>query len=59
MPLLAFFAASNAAAANLLTNPDFDEDLTGWGGVFVTATWEPFDVDGRTDSGSAKIVSSV
>ncbi len=57
--VLTLLAASNAVAANLLTNPDFDEDLTGWGGGNVTATWDEFDVDGRDDSGSAKIVSSV
>ncbi len=57
--LLTLLAASNAAAANLLTNSDFDEDLTGWSHVLVTATWDAFDRDDPDPSGSAKIVSSV
>lgn len=46
------FAATPATAGNLLTNPDFATDLSGW--AFVgSATWDASDAFGQPGSGSA------
>ena len=51
-----------AQAQNLLTNPDFDTDLSGWGpgNAFIATSHEPNeDVDGDIiNSGSARVNSS-
>lgn len=51
-----------AEVQNLLVNPTFDRDLTGWFTTFSTgqgsATWSPLDANGATTSGSAQIRST-
>jgi hypothetical protein len=49
--------ATPVAATNLLTNPGFASDLSGWslGVNFVTAAWQPLDATGQSDSGSASV----
>ena len=43
-----------AQSENLLVNPDFDHDLSGWTPSFPEgAFWSAIDVDGDPDSGSA------
>ncbi|MEE4273109.1 MAG: hypothetical protein V2I67_15660 [Thermoanaerobaculales bacterium] len=37
-------------AQNLLVNPNFDTDASGWSGL---GSWDPLDVDGSPSSGSA------
>jgi hypothetical protein len=49
-----------AGAQNLLTNPGFATDLSGWsvGVTFVTATWQPLDATGQSNSGSASVTNT-
>ncbi len=50
-----------AQAQNLLTNPDFDTDVSGWsaGNASISISHEPNqDVDGDINSGSARVNSS-
>lgn len=42
--------AAGASAQNMLVNPDFDNDLSGWDGP---AMWDPADAYGSDSSGSA------
>lgn len=46
-------------AQNLLENPGFDDDLSGWtlGGT-VLPVWDPFDAGGSPSSGSAFITNA-
>ena len=44
-----------AEAQNLLANPDFDTDVTGWSGVGV---WDPLDAFGSPSSGSATWINT-
>jgi len=48
--LAAFFSSGIASAQNMLTNPDFDTDLAGWGG---NGWWDQEDAFGSPTSGSA------
>jgi hypothetical protein len=43
------------SAQNLVVNPDFDTDLTGWSGIGV---WDPLDAFGSPTSGSATWVNT-
>ena len=46
-------------AQNLLENPDFDTDLSGWTLTGpVAPVWDPFDVDASPASGSALITNA-
>jgi hypothetical protein len=47
------FAPICASAQNLLSNGDFDTDLSDWQFPDATPNWSSFDVDGSPDSGSA------
>ena len=49
--LLAASARRAAAAPNLLNNPDFDSNTSGWQGP-----WVPFDAAGNPHSGSVRIL---
>jgi len=53
MILMVTAAASPAVAQNLVVNPDFDIDTSGWVGPGV---WDMLDVDGSPTSGSATYV---
>jgi len=44
------FLATGVSAQNLLVNPDFDNDVSGWTGL---GNWDPLDVAGLATSGSA------
>jgi len=44
-------AVSSAGTANLVVNPDFDTDLSGWG--HFGGTWSPFDWQDSPTSGSS------
>jgi len=53
--VLIIVAAGTADAQNLLTNPNFDTDLDGWGFSGVgSLDWNPADVDGSASSGCAR-----
>jgi len=57
MILIVTTAASPTVAQNLVVNPDFDIDTSGWSGP---AAWDTLDVDGSTTSGSATyLITSV
>ncbi len=49
--LLAVLAASPTVAGNLLTNRDFDVDLSGWWSI---GQWDPADATCLPDSGSVR-----
>jgi hypothetical protein len=42
--------------ANLLTNPSFDKDLSGWSVPGIEAGWQAVDADGSPSSGSLRAV---
>jgi len=48
--VIVVLASSGVSAQNLIVNPDFDTDLTGWSGL---GSWDPLDVFGSLASGSA------
>jgi len=48
--VIVVLASTGASAQNLLVNPDFDTDISGWSGVGV---WSPLDAWGSPTSGSA------
>lgn len=48
--LLAFLFPVGTAAQNLVVNPGFDVDTSGWTGIGV---WDPLDLVGSASSGSA------
>jgi hypothetical protein len=51
-------AAPAVRGANLLSNPNFDDDLAGWfAGGMGTAEWTSDDQGGNPGSGSAHVVS--
>jgi hypothetical protein len=56
------FLAARANAENLLTNPRFDTNLSGWGFTPPPAEsakmWSPLDADGATNSGSGVVINS-
>jgi hypothetical protein len=48
--------SGNAWAQNVLVNPNFDEDLAGWGlEPAASPAWDPLDVDNSELSGSARL----
>lgn len=47
-----------AVAQNLLTNPNFDQNLNGWTVEGGTAAWDSTDVAGSTASGSARLTNT-
>ena len=53
-------AALPAAAQNLLTNPGFATDYTGWDNetTFITAAWQTVDATGQHGSGSVAITNT-
>ena len=54
---LAIIATCAAASAqNLLSNPNFDTDLSSWHSEGATIAWDSQDADGSSSSGSAKII---
>jgi len=57
---LLLLASAPARAQNLLSNPDFDMDTSGWGeGNFsITLQWDGADVDMDPSSGSARVTSA-
>jgi hypothetical protein len=58
--LLALALAGPAEAQNLLSNPEFDTDLSDWTSPAPTApTWDLTDIDGAPDSGSARVVNDL
>jgi hypothetical protein len=52
---LTFLYAAGASAQNLLVNPDFDTDLSGWSGPGV---WDVPDAFGSSSSGSATWINT-
>ncbi len=48
-------AATVVSAQNLLVNPDFDTDVSGWAGLGV---WDPVDAFGSPTSGSATWINT-
>ena len=55
--LMVTIAASPAVAQNLVVNPNFDIDTSGWVGPGV---WDMLDVDGSPTSGSAThVINSI
>lgn len=48
----------SAFAQNLLTNPNFDQNLNGWTIEGGTAAWDPTDAAGSSASGSARLTNS-
>jgi hypothetical protein len=52
---------SSSSAQNLLTNPGFATDTSGWtlGVSFMTASWENLDATGQSGSGSVLETSTV
>lgn len=54
LSVLIALIAAGPAPENLLVNPDFDADLTGWQTVVATE-WDPEDVEGSPASGSARV----
>ena len=48
--------AFSASAQNLFSNPGFDTDLSGWTTANGDVSWQPLDVNGSPDSGSARIL---
>ena len=53
--VIVVLASSGASAQNLLVNPDFDTDISGWSGVGV---WNPLDAFGSPTSGSATWINT-
>jgi hypothetical protein len=53
-PVTALLSA-NVSAQNLLVNPDFDTDLSGWSGI---GSWSQLDAWGSPSSGSATWINS-
>src|SRR5215475_4218049 len=56
--LIAAAMPIRASAQNLLSNGDFDNDLSGWLFPDSTPTWSSFDIDGSPNSGSAHGVNA-
>lgn len=50
-----FLPVSLSQAQNLLVNPDFDTDLSGWSGI---GSWSPLDAWGSPASGSATWINT-
>ena len=50
----------HSSAQNLVINPDFDNDLSGWDDMFlhVDAYWDQEDADNDLQSGSVNIIKS-
>lgn len=48
-----FLLTTSASGQNLLTNGQFDADLSGWTFPDATPIWSAFDVNGAANSGSA------
>jgi hypothetical protein len=46
-----------ALAQNILVNPYFDSDLSGWTALGGTAAWSAEDADGRPGSGGARLTT--
>lgn len=58
--LLLLLAALPAAAQNLLPNPTFDDDISGWN-VFsasLSPSWSSLDANGSLSSGSLRVVNT-
>ena len=58
---LALLLTTPAFAANLLTNPNFDTNVSGWtssNGSILSAEWNGIDADGSTASGSVTLRNS-
>ncbi|MEP7288598.1 MAG: Ig domain-containing protein [Chloroflexota bacterium] len=56
---LSFTKVARASGSNLLQNPTFDTDVTGWTPfTFITADWAIFDADGSGNSGSLVVTNS-
>ena len=59
--MVAAFPLPAAAQGNLIVNGSFDSDLNGWNlgnPLSGYLEWSPADVDGSTDSGSARVVNT-
>jgi hypothetical protein len=52
------FLAGPAGAQNLLTNPGFATDLSGWSTNGLNAVWQAVDATGQSNSGSASVTVS-
>jgi hypothetical protein len=51
--------SSIALAQNLLTNPNFNQNISGWTAIPAgTATWDATDIDASPSSGSARVTNS-
>lgn len=56
--LMASLVSSLVLGQNLVTNSDFDADVTGWTtGSTATIVWHPLDADGNPLSGSAVVTN--
>lgn len=57
VPIVVFFPAL-AQGQNLLVNPRFDTDLSGWTAIGMYASWSSLDADGAGNSGSGWVSAS-
>lgn len=58
LAVVALWFASPALAQSLITNTDFDTDLTGWLLSAPPPVWDAFDIDLSPTSGSALLVNA-
>jgi hypothetical protein len=49
--------STSASAQNLVANPGFDSDLSGWSVILGDGSWSPLDCCGNPASGSASITA--
>jgi len=58
MLLLALLMGSGDSHAQLLSNTQFDTDVSGWtAGAKATVEWDPLDADASLTSGSALVTN--
>ncbi len=58
--VLSLVAVTNLQAQNLLTNPTFETDISGWDNPYsAQAAWQALDADGSSSSGSAILTNTL